>query len=167
MNDILGRVFSVLLCAWLMFFYPLNAAKEEIRQLDRMYLYPETVRFLDNICNTGIISDRDMQNYLDKINRMNTLYEVKITHESLTNETTENKKEDETADMLQKATETKNTVFFQTYTQTEIFEQLKEQLQYRMNYHDFIKIVLYNAQGNMIVCYGGSIKAVYLPEEEN
>ena len=167
MNDILGRVFSVLLCAWLMFFYPLNAAKEENRQIERMYLYQETVRFLDNICNTGIISDRDMQNYLDKINRMNTLYEVKITHESLTNETTENKKEDETADMLQKATETKNTVFFQTYTQTEIFEQLKEQLQYRMNYHDFIKIVLYNAQGNMIVCYGGSIKEVYLPEEEN
>ena len=121
MNDILGRVFSVLLCAWLMFFYPLNAAKEENRQIERMYLYQETVRFLDNICNTGIISDRDMQNYLNKINHMNTLYEVKITHESLTNETTENKKEDETADILQKATETKNTVFFQTYTQTQYF----------------------------------------------
>ena len=143
MNDILGRVFSVLLCAWLMFFYPLNAAKEENRQIERMYLYQETVRFLDNICNTGIISDRDMQNYLNKINHMNTLYEVKITHESLTNETTENKKEDETADILQKATETKNTVFFQTHTQTEIFEQLKEHLQYR------------------------KFLSVYLPEEEN
>lgn len=154
MNDILGKVFSVLLCAWLMFFYPLSAAKEENRQIERMYLYQETVRFLDNVCNTGVISERDMKNYLDKISRMNTLYQVKLTHESLIGEKEGEKK-------------TEGGIFFQTYTQTEIFEQLEAGLEYRMDYNDFIKIVIYNPQGNMTVCYGGSIKAVYLPKEES
>jgi len=154
-----------------MFLYPLSAAKEENSQIERMYLYQETVRFLDNVCNTGVISDRDMQNYLDKISRMNTLYQVMLTHESLVNE---NEKENE-AEMagaaqegtVQEETETKSRALFQTYTQTEIFERLEEEQEYRMNYNDFIKIVIYNPQGNMTVCYGGSIKAVYLPEEES
>ena len=165
MNDILGKVFSILLCAWLMFLYPLSAAKEENRQIERMYLYQETVRFLDNICNTGTISSRDMQNYLDKISRMSTLYQVKITHESLEGEN-KDKNEDKTeANVLQK--ELKSEVFFQTHTQEEIFEQLKEKLEYQMNDNDFIKIVIYDSQGNMTVCYGGSIKAVYSPKEES
>lgn len=165
MNDILGRVFCVLLCAWLMFLYPLSAAKEENRQIERMYLYQETVRFLDNICNTGVISSRDMQSYLDKISRLNTLYQVTITHESLVGEN-KDKNENE-IEVNEQQKETKRKTLFQTHTQIEIFEQLKEGMEYQMNYNDFIKIVLYNSQGNMTVCYGGSIKAVYLPNEEN
>ena len=166
MNDILGKVFSVLLCAWLMFLYPLNVAREENRQIEQMYLYQETVRFLDNICNTGVISDRDMQNYLDKISHMNTLYQVNITHESLMGEN-KDKNEDKVGAANVPQEETKSETFFQTHTQTEIFEQLREGLEYQMNYNDFIKIVIYNSQGNMSVCYGGSIKAVYSPKEES
>lgn len=159
MNDILGKVFSILLCAWLMFLYPLSMAKEENRQIERMYLYQETVRFLDNVCNTGVIADQDMENYMGKISRMNTLYQIAITHERLTD-----RKEDE---IKPEETEIENGNIFQIHNQKEIFELLKEQQEYQLNYNDFIKIVIYNPQGNMVVCYGGSIKAVYLPEEES
>lgn len=155
MNDIFGKVVSILLCAWLMFFYPLNAAKEENHQLERMYIYQETVRFVDNICNTGIISDRDMKNYLDKISRMNTLYETSITHESLIDNT-----EEETA-----GTEAGKS--FINHYQNEIFDILEQEEEYRLGYSDFIKIVVYNSEGNMSVCYGGSIKAADLHREEN
>ena len=155
MNDIFGKVVSVLLCAWLMFFYPLNAAKEENRQLERMYIYQETVQFVDNICNTGIISDRDMKNYLNKISRMNALYEISITHESMT------------AAIEEETAEAEDGKFFISHYQNEIFDILKEEEEYRLDYSDFIKIIVYNSQGNMSVCYGGSIKAADLHREEN
>lgn len=145
MNDIFGKVISILLCAWLMFIYPLNAAKEESSQIERMYIYQETVRFVDNICNTGIISDKDMKNYLNKISSMNTLYDVSITHDSRISDT--EKKDLETEGLSV------------SYHESRIYETLKEQQEYKLGYSDFIKIVIYNEKGNMTACYGGSVKA--------
>ena len=103
---------------------------------------------------------------MDKISHMNTLYQVNITHESLMDEN-KDKNEDKAGAANVPQEEIKSETFFQTHTQTEIFEQLREGLEYQMNYNDFIKIVIYNSQGNMSVCYGGSIKAVYSPKEES
>ena len=134
MSDIFGKVIAVILCALLMFLYPLNVAKEENRQIERMYLYQETVRFVDSICNTGIILDRDMKNYLSRIHSMNTLYDVKITEDS---------------------------------HDGRIFELLNQQSEYKLDYSDFIKVVIWDEKGNMVVCYGGSVKADCENGEEN
>lgn len=145
MNDIFGKVISILLCAWLMFIYPLNAAKEENSQMERMYIYQETVRFVDNICNTGVISDKDMRNYLNKISSMNTLYDVSITHDSRISD--DEKEELETEG------------FYVSYYESQIFDALNEHQEYKLGYSDFIKIIIYNDKGNMTACYGGSVKA--------
>lgn len=78
MNDIFGKVFAILLSVWLMFLYPLQEAQKESIKLEKMYLYQETVRFVDNIRNTGIIAQDDFSVYLKKMSGMNSFYEVEM-----------------------------------------------------------------------------------------
>ena len=47
LSDILGRVFTILLCAWLMFLFPLMEVQRQCIQTEKMYLYQETVYFVD------------------------------------------------------------------------------------------------------------------------
>lgn len=78
MNDIFGKVFAILLSAWLMFLYPLQEVQKESIKLEKMYLYQETVRFVDDIRNTGIIAQDDFSVYLKKMSGMNSFYEVEM-----------------------------------------------------------------------------------------
>ena len=43
-----------------------------------MYLYQETVYFVDGVRNTGEIRHTDRKNYYDKVSRMKHLYTVKM-----------------------------------------------------------------------------------------
>ena len=63
MSDILGRVFTILLCAWLMFLFPLMEVQRQCIQTETMYLYQETVYFVDGVRNTGEIRHTDRKNY--------------------------------------------------------------------------------------------------------
>ena len=126
-----------------MFLYPLNTVKEEEKQLERMYLYQETVQFVDDVRNTGWILSEDMEDYLGKISGMNTLYDIKITHESAV-----------TGD------EPENTYQLSTF-KNEIFDRLDKDKKYELNYQDFIRIVICDTDENMVICYGGCVKAIH------
>lgn len=135
MNDVFGKVFAILLCIWLMFLYPLQETKKESMKLEKMYLYQETVRFVDNIRNTGVIDSRDMEQYMKKVYRMNQKYQIQLSYYS------DSRKQD-------------------------VLEILKSSDVCQMSYQDFLKIILEDADGNLVVCYGGSVKAVQEEEKE-
>ncbi len=140
MSDVLGKVFSVLLCVVLMYIYPLHATREESMQLERMYIYQEAVRFLDSVRNTGKISSEDWILFERKIKNMTGLYEIQLTHEKITGESEQTK------------------VTYDYYYHGQIMEQLELENIYFLGYNDFIKIVITDKNGNMTVCYGGGIK---------
>lgn len=146
MGDILGKVIAIFLCVYLMFFYPLVAAREEREQLMRSYLYMETVNFIDSIRNTGVIKEKDLQHYLDEVAGSGKNFKVKITHRGM--DVSEGERRE---------------VYFYN---REIYEKIEADTYYQMDYGDFIKIVLENGQGNMVLCYGGSIKAVEETDED-
>lgn len=135
MNDVFGKVFAILLCIWLMFLYPLQETKKESIKLEKMYLYQETVRFVDNIRNTGIIDSRDMEKYMQKVHSMNQKYQIQIS-------------------------------YYSDSMQQDVLEILKSSDVCQMSYRDFLKIILEDTDGNLVVCYGGSVKAIQEEEKE-
>lgn len=128
MNDIFGRVVSVLLCVWLMFFYPLWEAKKESVHMEKMYLYQETVRLVDHIRNTGVAASRDVENYLGRVAAMNSIYRVEISCVG-------------------------------KQGGRNLLEELENVEEQELAYNDFVKVVVEDGEGNMAVCYGGSVKA--------
>ena len=76
LSDILGRVFTILLCAWLMFLFPLMEVQRQCIQTEKMYLYQETVYFVDGVRNTGEIRHTDRKNYYDKTELAETTEET-------------------------------------------------------------------------------------------
>lgn len=141
MSDIFGKVVAILLCAWLMFLCPLQQMKEENQQLEHMYLYQETVRFLDAVRNTGMITSEAWIAYQKKISNMNELYQISISHEQMEYQNLNGEQAE-----------------YQYYYDAQIKEQLDTQGKYVLAYNDFVKIVVEDAQKNMVVCYGGSVK---------
>ncbi len=135
MNDVFGKVFAILLCVWLMFLYPLQETKKESMKLEKMYLYQETVRFVDNIRNTGVIDSRDMEKYMQKVHGMNQKYQIQIS-------------------------------YYSDSRQQDVLEILKSSDVCQMSYRDFLKIILEDIDGNLVVCYGGSVKAIQEEEKE-
>lgn len=147
MNDILGKVVSILLCAYLMFFYPLNVMRDENRQLEKMYLYSETIEFIDGIRNTGILHSRDMIKYMDKVSSMGELYHMQIMHKSTI------------------ISEDEQRILSNINYNEQISRVLEKENQYLVQYNDFVKIVIMDKDENLIVCYGGSVKADHSEKE--
>ncbi len=131
MNDIFGRIVSLLVCIYLMFLFPLTYAKEESRIMQRTYLYSETAEFLDSIRNTGVIADRDLKVYLQKVAKTGE-YRAVFLHKS-------------ESGMLDRNTE-------------EICEVVQADGEYRLDYQDFIKVTVYRGE-QMLFVYGGSVRA--------
>jgi hypothetical protein len=125
---------------WLMFLYPLNQAKEESRQLERMYFYQETVRFVDSVRNTGVIEADDMEAYLEKMYSGTGRYEVELMHESAVGVGADEE------------------IFSRKWYNEDIYAALETDQKYRMNQNDFLKVTVYEDE-KMILCYGGCIRA--------
>jgi hypothetical protein len=120
--------------------------QNENRQMSRTYLYMETIAFVDGIRNTGIIDSKDMKKYMEKISSIGNLYQIEITHKGMIQDEEKNK-------------------FPVVYYNDAIFETLENEGQYRTAYNDFLKIEILDREKQMVVCYGGSIKADYSEEE--
>lgn len=102
--------------------------------MEKMYLYQETVRFVDNIRNTGVAASRDVENYLDRVAGMNSIYKAEISCVG-------------------------------KLGGRNLLADLENGGEQELEYNDFVKVVIEDGDGGMVVCYGGSVKMVREEDE--
>lgn len=134
MSDVFGTVITILLCTYLMFIGPIQYYKFQEKITEEMYIINETTYFIDNIRNTGILSDVDYFNYKRELYKLSDLYKIKIS-----------------------VIDYKDDMIKNSLSELEILEELKEHNNYLFDQGDYIKITIQN-KNKLVICYGGSIK---------
>lgn len=139
MGDVFSKVISILLCVWLMFLWPLYQAEEESKQMERLYLYQQTVEFVDGIRNTGEIREEDFRHFQERIARMNHRYQAEFTGKEASGQEEE--------------------FYAGTFYTKDLENYFHAEKIYMLSYNDFVKVVITDEEENMVVCYGGGVKA--------
>ena len=82
MDDILGKVASMLLAAMLFCIMPLSAMAERQDTAGHMYLLSISARFIESICNTGFVSEQMMQQFYRQAIAVPQACRIQLTHET-------------------------------------------------------------------------------------
>lgn len=81
MGDTIAKVFTVLLAVLLLFIYPMMEMLEQQDYTTNLFVYTETTKLVDAVRNTGYLTSRMYQEYLDKLSVTNVIFDVKLEHE--------------------------------------------------------------------------------------
>jgi hypothetical protein len=75
-----SKIVAILIAAIIMFISPLlyMAQKQDI--ISQTYVSNETIKFIDNIKNTGVIDAKTYQAYVNKIDATGNIYDIEIVH---------------------------------------------------------------------------------------
>ena len=142
MEDSFGKIVAIFICVIQMFFIPLHLYRENIGRLEQTYILSEITYNVDNFRNTGMIDEEQYNNMRDKIYGLSGGYNIKFTHCTHT--------ADEENDKI---------VYFNVmYYEGDIEEELDKVGIYYLDKNDYIKILVEDKKGNVIGCYGGSVK---------
>ncbi len=80
MNDSIGKLFVIVLGAFLMVFFPLIQMLENQEDISRMFVQTEAGRFVDAVRNTGYITPRMYQDFLTALASSGMLFEIELEH---------------------------------------------------------------------------------------
>ncbi len=134
MEDSFGKVIAIILCAIQMFIIPLYWYQDNIKRLEQTYIISEITYNVDNFRNTGIIDETQYNNMRDRIYSLSGSYDIKITHCVF---------EDDIEYM---------------YFEGDIEDRLEDEGIYYLSKDDYINIYINDKSGNVVGCYGGSVK---------
>lgn len=81
MNDIFGKVCSILLAVVILFGMPLIYMNERAKTAEQLYLLTESTHFVDSVCNTGSISAQMLRSLYASLSERSAVYEVRLVHE--------------------------------------------------------------------------------------
>ncbi len=142
MEDTFGKIVAIFICVAQMFFIPLYIYNENMMRMEQTYIISEITYNVDNFRNTGIIDEEQYDNMRNKIFSLSGKYDIKITH--CTHNEGEN---DEEAKYF-------NTMYYEG----DIEAELEASGVYYLSKSDYINIYVSDKDGNVIGCYGGSVK---------
>ena len=154
MDEIFGKVISILLAAMLFCMLPFSAMAQRQKNAAQMYLLSESTRFVDSICNTGFVSEQMLEQFYHQVSVLPQLCEIHIQHESLELVYDEKKEGYE---------------YVSTYHDEEdIWNMVKKQEVYRFSKNDFVQVIITCKSGwslipgqedaTMNIRYGGVVK---------
>lgn len=141
MNDTYGMVIAIFLSVYLMFIAPLNQMIYESEKVEKMYITNEVTYFVEQVRNTGNISEEMYLNLEEKLSSLNKIYSLEFTcYKNIYNEDKSEVKYFEQCD----------------YT-TQVKKALITDKRYTFEKNEYLKVVV--KEEDEIVCiYGGSIK---------
>lgn len=142
MEDTFGKVVAIFLCVIQMFFIPLYLYSENTKKVEQTYIISEITYNVDNFRNTGMIDDVQYNNMCQRLFSLSGNYNIIVTHCT--------HREDESSGEIK--------YFDIMFYNENIEEKLEENGLYYMNKNDYLCVYVEDKKGNMIACYGGSIK---------
>lgn len=141
MGEAYGTIVAIMISVYMMFIMPLNNMIYENEKLEQMYIVNEITYFVENVRNTGNISEDMYIGLTDKLVSMNSLYNIGITHyKNIYNE--------DGSEIL---------YFEEEKYLYDIEDELQQNGIYYLKKNEYIKITVTKGD-NMVACYGGSIK---------
>lgn len=81
MGSIIGKVFAILLAVLLLLIYPLMEMLEQQEYTTHLFVYTETTKLVDAVRNTGYLTARMYEEYMDKLAATNVLFDVVLEHQ--------------------------------------------------------------------------------------
>lgn len=81
MNDIIGKMFAVILACVVFFIYPVLVVSQQLDTETQTYVMNKTSRFVDSIRNGGYINLDMMMVFNKQLAATGNIYNIKITHE--------------------------------------------------------------------------------------
>lgn len=78
MNDIFGRIFSIMLAAVMLVGIPLLAMMERVKTAEQIYLLTEETQFIDSVCNIGFVSKGMYEQLQQEIASLPGIYEIEV-----------------------------------------------------------------------------------------
>ena len=142
MDDIFGKIVSILLAAMLFCLMPLCAMAERQNTAGQMYLLSISTKFVDSVCSTGFVSEQMMQQFYRQAAAVPQICGIHLLHET---------KE------LAYVEETDTYAPVSTYYDEEdIWQKVSREQSYHFSKNDYFQVV--------ILCDGGW---KFLPGQEN
>lgn len=133
MDDVFSKIVAIILGSIIFFVLPLEFVSERQKNMVQTYAYSETMSFVNQICNKGIVYEADYIKYKNKLLMTGKILSVEITH-------------------IPGEAESVNDF-------TNQFEKkLSEERCYKMKKGDFIRIEVMDEKDNPLIFYGGKIK---------
>lgn len=142
MEDTFGKIVAIFICVMQMFFIPLYVYSENIRRVEQTYIISEITYNVDNFRNTGIIDGEQYNNMRNRIYSMSKHYEINVTH------CTHN----------EEISGSSGQYFNMVFYQGNIEDTLEDEGVYYLKKNDYINVYIEDANGNIVGCYGGSVK---------
>lgn len=142
MEDIFGKIVAVFLCVTQLFLLPVYLYGENLKRAEQTYIIAEITYYVDNVRNTGIIDEKQYNNMRDKIYSLGQKYSINIIHST------------HIADK-----EGDRAIYFNDMQYEEQIENaLDDNGVYYLEKNDYFYIQVDDKAGNMVACYGGSVK---------
>lgn len=133
MNDVFGKVISILLAVAVFFVMPMCYMQERMKSASQMYLLAECTGFIDSVCNTGFISRQMLQQFYRELGQVNGICKVQLVHE--------------TKELVYVESEDSFRQISTYHDESDIYEQLESGGRYLFGKNDFVKVV--------VCCEGG------------
>lgn len=141
MGEAYGTIVAIIISAYMMFIIPLKNMLYENEKLEQMYIVNEITYFVENVRNTGEISEKMYLEFNGKLSSLNDIYDIEIVHYR----------------NIYDETESKVLYFEQADYLSDIEEELEKNGVHFFQKNEYIKITV-TKDGMMTACYGGSIK---------
>ncbi len=142
MSDAFSKIVAILLSICMMFIIPVFYMKEESNRLKQTYILEEITAYVDGIRNTGILSMEDYDRLKNQLFNIGGGYSIEITHSKHIY--------DETGAVIE--------YFLDKVYTPQILENFKNEEDYFLKKNDYLRVVIYDFDENVVAWYGGSVR---------
>ncbi len=142
MSDAFSKITAILLCVFMMFILPVFYMQEESDRLKQTYILEEITLFVDGVRTTGILSMEDYDRLEQQLFALGGGYTIEMMH----------------CKHIPDELGTETLYFEDTYYTTQIKEYFIAGMDYILSKNDYLRLVIYDTDKNVIAWYGGSIR---------
>ena len=142
MSDAFSKITAILLCIFMMFLIPVFYMREEADRLKQTYILEEITLYVDSIRNTGILAQNDYDHLQTKLFSIGGGYRTELTHSTHIY--------DDDGNIVK--------YYGNSNFTSEILEFFKGGSDYYLQKNDYLRIVVYDINNNVVAWYGGSVR---------
>ena len=156
MEEIYSKVVAIIIGCIALFIVPVKILSWRQDNMQQTYILTETICFVDSVCNKGILYSDLYIDYLNKIQKSDKIYKVKLEH--IKNSENSIEKSNNSSEKLDSGVgDIDNQLTDIDYTE-QILEELKTDGSHKFLENDIFRIEVVDNNDNVVVFYGGCTK---------
>ena len=169
MEEIYSKVVAIIIGCIALFIIPVKILSWRQDNMQQTYILTETICFVDSVCNKGILYSDLYIDYLNRIQKSDKIYRVRLQHIKNSKNNTENLENNSqnpnNSENIENSFEKLNSGIDDIDNQSididyteQILEELKTDGSHKFLENDIFRIEVIDNSDNVVVFYGGCIK---------